>query len=403
MRTIILSFFFFIILSFYSSAQNRLPLHLGNKWQYLVHDFSYSWEYYSLEYDSVLVDTIINNQYYAKTLRLPYYLRYSSQDKKIFINWEGSDYVFVNFTIPNYQEYQSFWDGQYHSVSSDVRNDNLFGKNRSSVGFLFMGSNWGYDKFFTDSIGMSFYSFADNHLSSNRKIIQAIIIDSVGNEIHFTNHYKPVFHIQPITQINTSEFNLDFQITHTYTVTGIDFIDSVVMLSYYKKDDSFINNQPIIPIHEIQPVNINYSISIQLDTLLLKEGYEFYYWFYAKDRGIIPEYSISPDSGSFKCIWDETLKINEINNLPYMFKLSPNYPNPFNPSTSIQYAISSRQFVTLKVYDVIGNEVAILVSEEKPAGNYEVSFDASKLSSGVYYYQLRSGEFIRTKKMIYLK
>ena len=89
--------------------------------------------------------------------------------------------------------------------------------------------------------------------------------------------------------------------------------------------------------------------------------------------------------------------------LPKEFALSQNYPNPFNPSTCIQYSISSRQFVMLKVYDVIGNEVAILVSEEKPAGNYEVSFDASKLSSGVYYYQLRSGEFIQTKKMIYLK
>jgi hypothetical protein len=88
---------------------------------------------------------------------------------------------------------------------------------------------------------------------------------------------------------------------------------------------------------------------------------------------------------------------------PFEYSLNQNYPNPFNPSTSIKYAISSKQFVTLKVYDVIGNEVAILVSEEKPASNYEVSFDASKLSSGVYYYQLRSGEFIQTKKMIYLK
>ncbi len=88
---------------------------------------------------------------------------------------------------------------------------------------------------------------------------------------------------------------------------------------------------------------------------------------------------------------------------PTQYKLSQNYPNPFNPNTTIQYAISSRQFVTLRVYDVLGNEVATLVNEYRDAGNYETEFSASKLSSGVYYYQLRAGSFVETKKMIYLK
>jgi len=89
--------------------------------------------------------------------------------------------------------------------------------------------------------------------------------------------------------------------------------------------------------------------------------------------------------------------------VPLQFSLEQNYPNPFNPSTSIQYAIASKQFVTLKVYDVLGKEIATLVNEEKPAGNYEVKFDASKLASGIYYYQLRAGEFVETKKMTLLK
>ncbi len=85
------------------------------------------------------------------------------------------------------------------------------------------------------------------------------------------------------------------------------------------------------------------------------------------------------------------------------FELNQNYPNPFNPGTSIKYAISSMQFVTLKVYDIIGNEVATLVDEYKPAGSYEVDFDASKLSSGVYLYRLQSGGNIITKKMTLIK
>jgi hypothetical protein len=85
------------------------------------------------------------------------------------------------------------------------------------------------------------------------------------------------------------------------------------------------------------------------------------------------------------------------------YNLLQNYPNPFKPTTNIQYAIGSRQFMTLKVYDVLGKEITTLVNEEKSAGNYEVEFNASHLSSGIYYYQLRAGEFVETKKMILLK
>ncbi|MBK7631131.1 MAG: family 10 glycosylhydrolase [Ignavibacteriales bacterium] len=88
---------------------------------------------------------------------------------------------------------------------------------------------------------------------------------------------------------------------------------------------------------------------------------------------------------------------------PTEFRLEQNYPNPFNPSTSINYSISSRQFVTLKVYDILGKEVAILVNEEKPAGNYVVEFNATNFTSGVYFYQLKSGSFIQTKKMVLLR
>jgi hypothetical protein len=88
---------------------------------------------------------------------------------------------------------------------------------------------------------------------------------------------------------------------------------------------------------------------------------------------------------------------------PEEFSLEQNYPNPFNPSTSIQYRVSSTSNVSLKVYDVLGNEVATLVNEEKPAGSYEVKFDASGLSSGIYFYKLQSGSFVETKKMLLLK
>jgi hypothetical protein len=85
------------------------------------------------------------------------------------------------------------------------------------------------------------------------------------------------------------------------------------------------------------------------------------------------------------------------------FLLQQNYPNPFNPSTKISWQVPVGSWQTLKIYDVLGNEVATLVDEYKPAGNYEVELDASNYPSGVYFFQLRTGSFIETKKMILMK
>jgi hypothetical protein len=102
---------------------------------------------------------------------------------------------------------------------------------------------------------------------------------------------------------------------------------------------------------------------------------------------------------------DPTSIEKEREEFPQTYSLSQNYPNPFNPSTRIQYSVVSNQNVNLKVYDVLGNEVAILVNEEKQPGTYEVEFSGqnSVISNGVYFYQLRAGDFIQTKKMIILK
>jgi hypothetical protein len=96
---------------------------------------------------------------------------------------------------------------------------------------------------------------------------------------------------------------------------------------------------------------------------------------------------------------------------PNVFALEQNYPNPFNPSTKIKYSIpdgnanevKQSQQVSLKVYDILGNEVVTLVNEEQTAGSYEIEFDASNFPSGIYFYQLNVGKFVDTKKMILLK
>jgi hypothetical protein len=94
--------------------------------------------------------------------------------------------------------------------------------------------------------------------------------------------------------------------------------------------------------------------------------------------------------------------VNDIRKLN-AYNLEQNYPNPFNPNTTINYQIPELSFVTLKVYDVLGSEITTLVNEEKPVGSYEVEFDATILSSGVYFYRLQAGSFVETKKMVLMK
>jgi len=99
------------------------------------------------------------------------------------------------------------------------------------------------------------------------------------------------------------------------------------------------------------------------------------------------------------------ISVNEENEdiKPESYYLAQNYPNPFNPTTTIRFEIPKSSYVTIKVYDVLGSEIATLINEEKSAGKYVVEFDGSGLSSGIYFYQLNTGGFIATKKMTLIK
>ncbi len=123
--------------------------------------------------------------------------------------------------------------------------------------------------------------------------------------------------------------------------------------------------------------------------------------------------------GSYSELWDlledKLVSVKKESKLPEGYSLLQNYPNPFNPTTTIKFQIPNNKNqisnnrnqipnnVSLKIYDVLGKVIATLVNEEKQPGIYEVTFDASGLPSGTYYYQLRTGNYLQTKKMILLK
>jgi hypothetical protein len=127
--------------------------------------------------------------------------------------------------------------------------------------------------------------------------------------------------------------------------------------------------------------------------------------------------NIQQNADAAKARWQkmvDNLKVGIEDNIaasPVTYQLTQNYPNPFNPSTTLQFQVPKRSFVSLKVFDVLGRELATLVNEERLAGIYRVTWDASKLPSGVYFYRLRAGDastssargFVETKKMVFAK
>jgi len=115
---------------------------------------------------------------------------------------------------------------------------------------------------------------------------------------------------------------------------------------------------------------------------------------------------LTATKGGFKLNWISISSTTSVENniaLPSITRVEQNYPNPFNPTTFIEFSLSKESPVKIVVFDVLGREIRTLINEFKKAGNYKVEFDASSLSSGIYFYQLQAKEFTQTKKLILMK
>ncbi len=196
-------------------------------------------------------------------------------------------------------------------------------------------------------------------------------------------------------------------------------------------DDKIIDSLASSPTNQISCINQPFltmrciSVGVQSVFGIISETKEFYhdglvihYRTYAKNFGIISSCSGEPPpctgfTNLIGCridgvVYGDTNLTNiELmsSSIPERFSLEQNYPNPFNPVTVIRYSLRENRFVTLKVFDVRGNEIATLVNEKQNKGNYNYQFSTVnyQLSSGVYFYRLAAGDFIETKRMILLK
>ncbi len=146
-------------------------------------------------------------------------------------------------------------------------------------------------------------------------------------------------------------------------------------------------------INKFNPVTGEYLGNLDIPGAAAEVFFNNKFWSYNEGNNSISIYNLTAVG----------VEENNILSFPSDFSLSQNYPNPFNPSTIISFDISIQTNVLLKIYDLLGNEVATLVNEVKPVGSYNVEFNASDLASGIYYYTLNARDFHQTKKLILLK
>lgn len=204
--------------------------------------------------------------------------------------------------------------------------------------------------------------------SSNFVVQPEINVSRRVKYASFEIQYDHSLVVDSITFKQSSPFKLSYQ----------DTVNSRLVVDFVKAEGWVADEEPVFEIHFSKQDNED------------------------EDR---PRFSIRTEAGHSIEAENRysSFKVFEIKELPQEFLLSQNYPNPFNPSTKINFALPVESEVTLMVYDVLGREVATLVSELKTAGTYSVTFDAGRLSSGVYFYRITAGEFQQIQKMMLIK
>jgi hypothetical protein len=404
-------------------GENYFPLSIGNKWQHLKrysHTGVWTTVTYSLSTLIVLKDTLINGNLYYKMSKNgnDFFLSYS-EDNKLYRFHNSSEVLLMDFNLKWGQTFLYF-----NNTDGHIREgyDSLFGKKIYMKGFDYSTNpNSRYYYRFADSLG-EYYYYNYEHgpmgqgSTSETVLIQAEINFGDSVYYHKKNYQSAIQH----TVENSPDSALIVNLTASHPIDrkgseesgSVYFIDEADLEYFFSKDSTLISSERI----SLNLLSQNkFSITLAVPDSASNKNYNFYYRFYVRDKGIIPGETIFPPNGFFS----HTLAITDLPNedlTPINFYLSQNYPNPFNPTTKIKFSIPTSpptpllnkergrgEVVTLKVYDVLGNAVATLVNEQKSPGEYEVEFDGSNFSSGIYFYQLKTGSFTSIKKMIYLK
>jgi len=272
--------------------------------------------------------------------------------------------------------------------------------------------------------------------------VRGIVTDTVGAPLNAM--ITILNHDEYNSEVRTDSINGDYYRmlapgTYTFEFSAAGHFPKTVSAVQVNNLQATILNVELIPEDPVPVELISFTVSVNNNSVLLEwvtatetnnSGFEVQRSEFGvqssewRDVGFIPGFGTTTERHSYS-FTDENLEpgnysyrlkqtdldgsfnYSEIVDVdvtaPLIFSLEQNYPNPFNPNTKIRFTISDVRFTILKVYEVLGNEVATLVNEEKQAGSYEVEFNGTGLPSGIYFYQLKTSDLVNTRKMVLMK
>ncbi len=398
-----------LILPGRNSAQNFFPLQVGDVYQ--IKDVE-TWtgpggtggsETY-FKVNSVIYDSVINGEtFYAVSLddnygpfHPGYLFRYDSLNQKLFVKIPGDDTVrlAVDFDIPQNSSYISYFNGEpYEYISGGIMPEVFWG---DTLQVYKMESPWltgsYYSYNFAGDIGFSFFKHSNGGGSlwaSSEFVTVSAIIDS--------NIFHPlILQIDSLYPVIDRPINtFPFLLSTPFHVTYYQLIKYFQLTMEVERDSEIVlstnSNISVFDPHiQINPPDLQIGDLIKLKVTIT-------------DSSIFNNVDVYPDSGwvTFRVLGP--VSVNGENLSVSKYKLEQNFPNPFNPVTVISYEIPERTYVSVKVYDILGNAVASMVNKEQLPGNYNLEFNAENLSSGVYICRFRTNEFSKTIKMILAK
>lgn len=402
-----------IILSFainYSSAQNFFPLQVGN--QYQIRNY---WEVSGpggyFEYGtyfkilSVIGDSLINENNFYLFNNLgeggpfpgDFLFHYDSLNQILSVKLPGDDTVrtAVYFNAPADSHYISYIHGEPREfISRGISPQVVFG---DTILVYEMETQWSPNPIlfynFAEYIGLSYFRYLYVNPPAYGSSSEYFAISAIIDSTYINPLVLKIDSLYPVIDrpINTIPFvlNIPFHVSYSQLVSSFNLDleverDSVAV---YSNNYNISVTNPHI---QIYPPDLEIGDIIKLKATIT-------------DTSIYNNIDVYPDSGwiSFRILGP--VSVNDQRLINFQFKLEQNFPNPFNPISIITYEIPEKTPVTLKVFDILGNEIAVMVDEVKSAGRYKIKFDGQKLSSGVYIYQLKTNSRIQTRKMILTK
>jgi hypothetical protein len=407
MNTLIKIFTFLIIFVNICFAQNFFPLKVGNTyqikddwWWYAGNTGESGTYYYTV---TVVKDTIIsgdtfynvNYNNFSQPFSNDCYYRFDSLQQKLFIKIPNDTTIrlAVDFVLPSGASYTSYISGTADNYTSLGISPVVFLGDTHFVYTMEDAVIPRHTYQFSDVVGFKQYKYYfatySSASSSTQNVISAIIDSVIYNPLVLR-----IDSLYPVLDRPIDTF--PYLMTIPYTASYSALVDSFYLDVEQLRSDTLVQTKKYI-LSKSNPSHL----TLYLDGLHVGDK--------LKLRSTITDTSIYytvdhyPDTG-----WVEINVLPPILNVenvyaPLSYELAQNYPNPFNPITRIRYQIPEPAFVTIKVYDVLGNEIETLINEEQIAGTYAINFDGSGLTSGVYYYSITANEFLQTKKMILLK